>query len=67
MKPDNFLVSLRKKLLLLIVSLIIIVAVLFYLWQSNKFYFVRNKLAAQVILKQIVYTLSNMIRCFLMN
>lgn len=51
MKLNNFLASLSKKLLLVIFFLAIIITVILYLWQANKFAFVKHKLADAVILQ----------------
>ena len=51
MRLSDLLHSISKKLLLLIVAFIIVIAILFYMWQTNKFAIVKNKLA-NVIIRQ---------------
>src|SRR5688572_25570230 len=51
MRLSDLLHFISKKLLLLIVASIIVIAILFYMWQTNKFAIVKHKLA-NVIMRQ---------------
>ncbi|MEO6328341.1 MAG: hypothetical protein ABIO55_05390, partial [Ginsengibacter sp.] len=47
-KTDNALTTLSKKLLVIILTIIFLIVTIMYLWQNNKFDFVKNKLAYEV-------------------
>ncbi len=47
----NFRTSLYKKLLIIILSVIFLIVALVYLWQNNKFFFVKNKIAYELTTK----------------
>lgn len=48
MKTNNLWASFTKKLLIIILSAIFLVIVLFYLWQTNKFTFVKNMMSREI-------------------
>ncbi len=51
MKSSNLMASVTRKLLFIILGVILILALAYYLWETNKFSFVRNKLNTTVIEK----------------
>ncbi len=55
---SNFLASLPKKLLIILLAIIFLVVALAYLWQKNKFYFVKSKIVYELTTKtDSLYTL----------
>ena len=51
MKLSNLVASISRKLLYIILGIILVLGILYYLWETNKLSFIRNKLTSTLIKK----------------